>query len=161
MREKLPLFYHKNYPDCSAPLAPWSRLFTRSENTISLSLLFCPSLSLGLGFSLSLWRARRSDDYLRPVCGRSELVRGCVSPCSVRCAVLSCSSVFWLFATPWTIACQASLSMGILQARILEWIAMPSSRASSQPRDESRSPTLHMDSSPAEPPGKPLSNHHL
>jgi len=30
--------------------------------------------------------------------------------------------------TPWTVACQAPLSMGILQARILEWVAMPSSR---------------------------------
>ena len=30
------------------------------------------------------------------------------------------------FATPWTAACQAPLSMGILQARILEWDAMPS-----------------------------------
>ena len=28
-----------------------------------------------------------------------------------------------------------SLSMGIFQARILEWVAMPSSRGSSQPRD--------------------------
>ena len=37
-----------------------------------------------------------------------------------------------LFATPWTVACQISLS--ILQARILEWVAMPSSRRSSQPR---------------------------
>jgi len=26
--------------------------------------------------------------------------------------------------------------MGILQARILEWVAMPSSRGSSQPRDQ-------------------------
>ena len=33
------------------------------------------------------------------------------------------------------VACQAPLSMGILQARILEWVAMPSSRGSSQPRD--------------------------
>ena len=30
------------------------------------------------------------------------------------------------FVTPWTIAHQTSLSMGILQARILEWVAMPS-----------------------------------
>ena len=29
---------------------------------------------------------------------------------------------------PWTVVHQASLSMGILQARILEWVAMPSSR---------------------------------
>ena len=27
-------------------------------------------------------------------------------------------------ATPWTVACQAPLSMGILQARILEWVAL-------------------------------------
>ena len=33
------------------------------------------------------------------------------------------------------VACQAPLSMGILQARILEWVAMPSSRGSSRPRD--------------------------
>ena len=44
-------------------------------------------------------------------------------------------SCVWLFATPWTVAHQAPLSMGILQARILEWVAMPSSRGSSQPRD--------------------------
>ena len=38
--------------------------------------------------------------------------------------------------TPWTAACQASLSMGILQARILERVVMPSSRGSSWPRDQ-------------------------
>ena len=47
---------------------------------------------------------------------------------------------------------------GILQARILEWVAFPFSRGSSQPRDlpnpgiEPRSPTLQADSLPAEPP---------
>ena len=40
-----------------------------------------------------------------------------------------------LFVTPWTVAHQAPPSMEILQARILEWVAMPSSRASSQCRD--------------------------
>ena len=33
---------------------------------------------------------------------------------------------------------QAPLSMGILQARILEWVAMPSSRGSSQPRNRTQ-----------------------
>ena len=42
------------------------------------------------------------------------------------------------FSTPWTIAGQAPLSMGILQARILEWVAMPFSRGSSQPRDQTQ-----------------------
>ena len=40
-----------------------------------------------------------------------------------------------LFATPWTAAHQAPLSMGILQARILAWVAVPFSRGSSRPRD--------------------------
>ena len=43
-----------------------------------------------------------------------------------------------LFATTWTAACQAPLSMRILQARILEWVGMSSSRGSSQPRDRSQ-----------------------
>ena len=38
--------------------------------------------------------------------------------------------------TLWSIARQAALSMGILQTRILEWVAMPSSRESSRPRNE-------------------------
>ena len=33
-----------------------------------------------------------------------------------------------LFATLWTVTCQVPLSVGIVQARILEWVAMPSSR---------------------------------
>ena len=33
-------------------------------------------------------------------------------------------------------ACQVPLSVGILQARILEWVVMPSSRGSSWPRDQ-------------------------
>ena len=43
-----------------------------------------------------------------------------------------------LFCNPWTVAHQAPLSMGILQARILEWVAMPSSRGSSQPKDQTQ-----------------------
>ena len=38
-----------------------------------------------------------------------------------------------VFVTPWTVAPQAPLSMGTLQARIL--VAMPSSRGSSQHKD--------------------------
>ena len=51
---------------------------------------------------------------------------------------LVCDSQFscvQLLATPWTVGHQAPLSMEILQARTLEWVAMPSSRGSSRPRD--------------------------
>ena len=44
---------------------------------------------------------------------------------------------------------------GILQARILEWINISLSRALPNPRFEPRSPTLQVDSLPAEPQGKP------
>ena len=43
---------------------------------------------------------------------------------------------------------------GILQARILEWVAFPFSRASSQPRDQTQASPLRADSLPAEPPGE-------
>ena len=45
---------------------------------------------------------------------------------------------------------------GILQARILEWIAFPFSRGSPNPGIEPRSPALQADSLPAEPSGKPM-----
>ena len=44
--------------------------------------------------------------------------------------MLSCFSRVQLFVTQWTVAHQAPLSRGILQARILEWAAMQSSRGS-------------------------------
>ena len=49
--------------------------------------------------------------------------------------VLGSFSHVQLFETPWTVAHQAPLSMGFLQERILEWVAVPYSRGSSQPRD--------------------------
>ena len=45
---------------------------------------------------------------------------------------------------------------GILQARILEWVAYPFSRGSSQPRIEAGSPALQADSLPTELSGKPI-----
>ena len=44
---------------------------------------------------------------------------------------------------------------GILQARLLEWVAMPFSRESSQPRDRTQVSALQVDSLLSEPPGKP------
>ena len=43
--------------------------------------------------------------------------------------------VYSTLCNPMDCSLPSSLSMGILRARILEWIAMPSSRGSSQPRD--------------------------
>ena len=63
-----------------------------------------------------------------PTCSKMSF-QGCVLCCAeslsrVRlCDPMDCSP------------CQAPLSMGLLQARILEWVAMPFSRGSPQPRD--------------------------
>ena len=44
---------------------------------------------------------------------------------------------------------------GILQARILEWVAFPFSGDLPNPGIKPRSPVLQADSLPSEPPGKP------
>ena len=53
---------------------------------------------------------------------------------SVCVCVLSCVQ---LFAAPWTVACQASLSIGF-PSRILEWVAISYSRGCSWSRDWTR-----------------------
>ena len=69
-----------------------------------------------------------------------NLVFGCLHACMLRCF-----SRVWFFATLWIVAGQAPLSTEILQARILAWVAMLSSRGSSRLRDRpcvSSSPAL-------------------
>ena len=57
----------------------------------------------------------------------------CVCVCVCVCTLRHFSFV-WLCSTLWTVAHQAPVH-GILQARILEWVAISFSRGSSQPRD--------------------------
>ena len=56
--------------------------------------------------------------------------------CVCVCCMLSHFSGVQLFVTLWTVASSGSSVHGILQARILEWVALPSSRGSSQTRDQ-------------------------
>ena len=77
--------------------------------------------------------------YLLPKI-RKERKKNHMKICSTLliCAVLShlvVSDSLWL---PWTVACQAPLSMGILWARIRERVAMPSSKEYFQPRDRTQ-----------------------
>ena len=94
--------------------------------------------------------------------------------CCVCLVTVVCDSV-----TPWTVACQAppgDLSNPRIQPRssslqadsyhlthqgsprILEWVAYPFSRVSSQPRNRTGSPALQAGSLPAELSGRPLSH---
>ena len=70
------------------------------------------------------------------VTGWSSLITVGILDCRYTgsCLVLMLGHV-WLFVNLWTVAHQAPLSMGYFQARIMEWVAMSSSRGSFQPRD--------------------------
>ena len=72
----------------------------------------------------------------------------------------------WIFKKCWHDSCESkSCSIlsdpmqytvdGTVQARILEWAAVPFSRGSSQPSDQTQVSALQADFLPAEPPGKP------
>ena len=60
-----------------------------------------------------------------------------------------------LFVTPWTLATPGTSVYGILQAIILEWVAISSSGDLPNPGIKPKSPALQADSLPTEPPGKP------
>ena len=76
----------------------------------------------------------------------------------VRCAKLlqSCPAL----CDPMDCSLPGSSVHGLLQVRILEWVAMPSSRGSSQPKDQTMSTTFNLNwqagSLPLAPPGKPI-----
>ena len=64
-----------------------------------------------------------------------------------------CHSVVLTLCDPMNCSLPGSSVHGILQARILEWVAVPFSRGSSQAGTEPRSPTLQADFLLSEPPG--------
>ena len=70
------------------------------------------------------------------------------------CAAFSHSGVSNCLQPQWAVAHQGPLSMGILQTRILEWAAMPSSGDLPNPGIEPRTPLLQMGVLPSELPRK-------
>ena len=61
----------------------------------------------------------------------------------------------WLFAIPWTVVNQASLSMGFSRQENWSGLPFPFSGDLPDPGIEPRSPALQADTLPSEPPGKP------
>ena len=59
-----------------------------------------------------------------------------------------------LFATPWTAALQALLSMGLSRQEYWSGLPLPSPGDLPNPGIIPRSPALQIDSFPTEPPGK-------
>ena len=73
--------------------------------------------------------------------------------------VLSCFSNVWFFVTLWTVACQAPLSMGILQQEYWSGLPRPPPGDLPHPGIEPTSPAAPCTAGKfhtAEPPGKPM-----
>ena len=60
-----------------------------------------------------------------------------------------------LFATPWTVACQAPLSMEFSRQEYWSGLPIPSPEDLPDPGIEPRSSSLQADAIPSEPPAKP------
>ena len=110
----------------------------RPNNAILFPLNDCLSQSANVTRSFSQfaksWKKR--EGYTSMLKKKKKWIHVCIWD-TMLCCVESLSHVP-LFMSPWTVAHQAPLSMGILQTRILEWVAMPSSRGSSQPGDQTQ-----------------------
>ena len=62
------------------------------------------------------------------------------------------------FVTPWTVSCQAPLSMGFSRQDYWSGLPLPSTGDLPDPGIKPRSSELQTDSLPSEPPGKPISS---
>ena len=76
--------------------------------------------------------------------------KGSIPPCEVKVAQ-SCLTL----CDPMDCTLPGSSVHGILQAIILEWVAVHFSRISSEPRDQTQVSRIQADSFPSESPGKP------
>ena len=84
----------------------------------------------------------------------SPVAQVCVRAKSLQLCLTLCDPIDW---SP-----SGSSVHGILQAKMLQWVAIPSSRGSSQPRGRTRVSCLlpwQTGSLPLAPPGKPLLSH--
>ena len=68
----------------------------------------------------------------------------------------SVAKLCWLFVTPWTVACQAHLSMGFSWQEYWSGLLFPPPRDPPNPGIKPASPALAGRFSTTEPPGKPL-----
>ena len=91
---------------------------------------------------------------------RAAMIWMFVSPQNLHAEILTSKrekslSYVWLFVTPWTVADQAPSSMGF--SRLEYWRGLPFPSPGDLPNlgIEPRCPTLHADSLPFKPPGKP------
>ena len=110
----------------------WGRSFEGGRsNSLQYSCLENP-MNRGLWWA-TVHRVAKSWTWLKQL--STHTVKCVGSKLTMPACLLSHFSCVRLSVTLWAVARQAPLSMGILQARILDWVALPSSREFSWPRD--------------------------
>ena len=121
------------------------------------TLASVPVSSLGVCSVMSSWVGKipwRRERLSTPVFWPGEF-QGVVQESDTTERLSLSLSHVWLFATPWTVCSLPGSSVhGILQARILEWVAVSSSRESSPPRDRTNISWFAGRIFTTEPPGK-------
>ena len=102
----------------------------------------------------NLDRVLKSRDITLPT--KVHLVKAMIFPVVMYiCENVKSLSRARLFATPWTVAYQAPLSMGFSRQEFWSGLPFPSTGDLPNPGIEPGSPTLQTGTLPSEPPGKP------
>ena len=123
----------------------FSRGSSRSRNQTRVSRI--------AGGRFNLWATRdRTKSWYN--LSRKQWSLKCVCVC-VFVHSLSC---VWIFATPWTVAYKAPLSMEFSKQEYSSGLPFPSPGDLPDPGIEPRSPTLQADTLLSESPGKPITN---
>ena len=87
------------------------------------------------------------------IMGRAFIMLFIIKSIYGKCQSPTCTK---LFVTPWTVARQASLSMGFSRQEYWSGLPFPFSGNLPNSQIKPRSPALQADSLPFEPPGKPI-----
>ena len=122
-----------------AGLAAEARISMCFQSSFTASLLYCQRGQVTLQHSRHLKSCLKWLEAPLCLCLCIFIPRVCVCVCMcVYKSLQSCPTL----CDPLDCSPPGSSVHGILQARILEWVAMPSSKGSSQPRDRTHGPCI-------------------
>ena len=134
-------------------------VFRKTQNIYVLLTRTCAALTISFAYHsfnkciLSVYKNVISDYYvllniILYIIVHSNKLLYCACPQSLSC--------IWLFATPWTVACHAPLSMGFSRQEYWSALVFPPPGERPNAGIETASPALADRFFTTEPPGKPL-----
>ena len=115
-------------------------------------------------YPTEVYSVRSPRQTLQPwILMNNNLINNSIKKQGFRSMQILCTkslSCVGLFATPWTVARQAPLSMGFSRQEYWSGLPCPPPGDHLHPGIKPRSPTLQADSSPSEPPGNDTNDRH-